>query len=101
MRGIVILALCIFLLIVCRYSEPFRNAPSGKNGAHGTHSVRHGTHGTHGTHGVKHDGGRHGERHVANSSSSWGPFSTWFPFMWWLGDEDDCVLEPCHDIRWY
>ena len=91
MRGIILVA-CIFLLIMYRYSEPFRNM-SGKSG--------HRANGANGANGGKNSGHGHRANGVSGGSSSWGPFSTWYPFMWWLGDEDDCVLEPCHDIRWY
>jgi hypothetical protein len=98
MRGIILV--CIFLLIMYRYSEPFRNM-SGKSG-HRENSGKSGTSGHRGSeaHGHRKNGGSGGNG-VSGGSSSWGPFSTWYPFMWWLGDEDDCVLEPCHDIRWY
>jgi len=84
MRGIILVA-CIFLLIMYRYSEPFRNM-SGKS--EHRKSEANGTRGS-------------GARARARANNSWGPFRTWYPFMWWFGDEDDCVLEPCHDIRWY
>jgi len=64
---------------------------SGKSGTSGSEAHGHRRSEANGTRG-------HG---ASEGNSSWGPFRTWYPFMWWFGDEDDCVLEPCHDIRWY